>query len=107
MHPATVSAALPPDGSAPQAIVSEARVSLDEARKTQSDPRTAVGHYLDAADVSVRSVGLSSGSEVTEEARSIYNAACTFLICAPSNSRIIPEERYSALAPSPGIKHGN
>jgi hypothetical protein len=59
----------------PQAIVSEARVSLDEARKTQSDPRTAVGHYLDAADASVRSVGLSSGSEVTEEARSIYNAA--------------------------------
>jgi len=43
--------------------------------EAQSDPRTAVGRYLDAADASVRSVGLSSGSEVTEEARSIYNAA--------------------------------
>ena len=57
------------------AIVSEARLSLAEARKTQSDPRTAVGHYLDAADAAVRSVGVSSGNEVTEEARSIYNAA--------------------------------
>src|SRR5271167_225823 len=64
---------LPPEGS--DAIVSEARLSLAEARKTQSDPRTAVGHYLDAADAAVRSVGISSGSEVTEEARSIYNAA--------------------------------
>ena len=50
-------------------------MSLAEARKTQSDPRTAVGHYLDAADAAVRSVGVSSGNEVTEEARTIYNAA--------------------------------
>jgi len=64
---------LPPEGS--DAIVSEARLSLAEARKTQSDPRTAVGHYLDAADAAVRSMGVSSGNEVTEEARSIYNAA--------------------------------
>jgi hypothetical protein len=64
---------LPPEGS--DAIVSEARLSLAEARKTHSDPRTAVGHYLDAADAAVRSVGASSGNEVTEEARSIYNAA--------------------------------
>src|SRR5271165_2068384 len=34
---------LPPEGS--DANVSEARLSLAEARKTQSDPRTAVGHY--------------------------------------------------------------
>jgi hypothetical protein len=34
-----------------------------------------VGHYLDAADSAVRSLGVSSGNEVTEEARSIYNAA--------------------------------
>ena len=67
--------ALPPEGSAAEAIVSQARSSLAEARKTQSDPRTAVGHYLDAADLAVRSVGVSSGNEVTEEARSIYNAA--------------------------------
>src|SRR5271165_5114663 len=64
---------LPPEGS--DAIVSEARLSLAEARKTQSDPRTAVGHYLDAAitaDAAVRSAGVSSGNE---EARLIYNAA--------------------------------
>jgi pimeloyl-ACP methyl ester carboxylesterase len=73
---ATDSAAVPPDVSAPQAIVSEARLSLAEARKTQSNPRIAVGHYLDAADAAVWSVGRSPGNEVTEEARSIYNAAC-------------------------------
>src|SRR5580704_7424990 len=64
---------VPPEGS--DAIVSEARSSLAEARKTQSDPRTAVGHYLDAADAVVRSLGVSSGNETSEEARSIYNAA--------------------------------
>jgi hypothetical protein len=69
------SVAVPPESSAPDAIISQARSSLAEARKTQSDPRTAVGHYLDAADAAVRSVGVSSGNEVTEEARSIYNAA--------------------------------
>jgi hypothetical protein len=37
-------AALPPEGSAPEAIISQARLSLAEARKTQSDPRAAVGH---------------------------------------------------------------
>ena len=65
----------PPEGSAAEAIVSQARLSLAGARKTQSDPRTAVGHYLDAADAAVRSLGVSSRNEVTEEARSIYNAA--------------------------------
>jgi hypothetical protein len=67
------SVAVPPGGSAPEAIVSQARLSLAEARKTQSDPRTAVGHYLDAADAAVRSVGVSPGNEA--EAHSIYNAA--------------------------------
>jgi hypothetical protein len=65
--------ALPLEGSAPETIVSQARLSLAEARKTQSDPRTAVGHYLDAADAAVRSVGVFSGNGA--EARSIYNAA--------------------------------
>jgi hypothetical protein len=65
----------PPEGSASEAIISEARVSLAEARRTRSDPRTATGHYLDAADAAVRSAGVSSGNQVTEEARSIYNAA--------------------------------
>jgi hypothetical protein len=50
---------LPPEGT--DAIVSEARLNLAEARKTQSDPRTAVGHYLDAADAAVRSAGVSFG----------------------------------------------
>src|ERR1700674_4071243 len=67
--------AVPPGGSASETIISEARLSLAEARKTQSDPRTAVGHYLDAADAAVRSAVFSSPNEVTEEARSIYNAA--------------------------------
>jgi len=63
------------EGSTPDAIISEARLSLSEARKTESDPKTAAGHYLDAADAAVRSVGVSSGNGVTDEARSIYNAA--------------------------------
>jgi hypothetical protein len=67
--------AAPPGGSASETTISEARLSLAEARKTQSDPRTAVGHYLDAADAAVRSAVLSSPNEVAEEARSIYNAA--------------------------------
>jgi hypothetical protein len=67
--------AVPPVGSSSEAIMSEARLSLADARKTQSDARTAVGYYLDAADAAVRSMGLSSGSEAAEEARSIYNAA--------------------------------
>ena len=33
--------ALPPEGSAPEAILSEARLSLAEARKTHSDPNRA------------------------------------------------------------------
>ena len=55
--------AVPPEGSAPEPIVSQARLSLAEARKTQSDPKTAVGHYVEAADVAVRSVGVSSSNE--------------------------------------------
>jgi hypothetical protein len=69
------SVGVPPEGSAAEAIVSEARLSLAEARNTGSDPRTAVGHYLDAADAVVRSMGVSSRNETSEEARSIYNAA--------------------------------
>ncbi len=65
-----------PQGSAPDALVSEARLSLAEARKTASDPKTSVGHYLDAADAAVRSVGKTSGNATNEEARLIYNAAC-------------------------------
>ena len=69
------SVGVPPEGSAAEAIISEARLSLAQARKTRSDPRTAVGHYLDAADAVLRSMGVSSTNETSEEARSIYNAA--------------------------------
>ena len=34
-----------------------------------------MGHYLDAADAVVRSMGVSSRNETSEKARSIYNAA--------------------------------
>ena len=57
------------------AIVSEARLDLAEAQKTRSDPRTAVGHYLDAADGALRVMGSSSPSE-RSEAQSIYDSAC-------------------------------
>jgi hypothetical protein len=66
---------VPQKGSTPETIVSQARLSLAEARKTQSDPKTAVGHYLEAADAAVRSMGVSSSNEAAEEARSIYNTA--------------------------------
>lgn len=69
------SVAISPEGPTPEAIVSIARLSLAEPRKTRSDAKTAAGYYLDAADAALRSVGLSSGDGVTEEARSICNAS--------------------------------
>jgi pimeloyl-ACP methyl ester carboxylesterase len=63
------------EGSALEAIVLEASVSLTEARRTRSNPRTAVGHYLDAAEAAVRSQSFSSGGKVAEDGRLIYNAA--------------------------------
>jgi hypothetical protein len=64
---------LMPSASA-QAIVSEARLNLVEARKTRSDPRTAVGHYLEAADDALRVMGSSSPKR--SEAQLIYDSAC-------------------------------
>src|ERR1700737_636620 len=94
--------ALPPEGSAPEAIISEARLSLAEARKTQADPRTAVGHYLDAADAAVRSVGPSSGNGVTEEARSIYDAASqeAAVLLRPLSCGIGPRRSLPATTPT-------
>ena len=66
--------ALPSEGSAPEAILSEARLSLAEARKTHSDPRAAVGWYLRAADTASRAATESSNSQASE-ARLIYNSA--------------------------------
>ena len=58
-----------------QAIISEARLNLAEARKTRSDARTAVGHYLEAADGALRVVGSSSPNE-RSEVHLIYDSAC-------------------------------
>ncbi len=55
--------------------VSGAQLSLDEARRTQADPKTAVGHYLDAAYTALPLVSSTSGDEATD-ARLTYNRAC-------------------------------
>jgi hypothetical protein len=65
----------PMPSASTQAIVSEARLNLAEARKTHNDPRTAVGHYLEAADGALRVVGSSSPNE-RSEAQLIYDSAC-------------------------------
>src|SRR6516225_4677908 len=66
--------ALPSEGSATEAILSEARLSLAKARKTHSDPRAAVGWYLQAADTASRAATESSSNQ-SSEARLIYNSA--------------------------------
>ena len=58
--------ALLPEGSAPEAILSEARLSLAKARKTHSDPRVAVGWYLRAADAASRAATESSSNQAVE-----------------------------------------
>jgi hypothetical protein len=76
-----------------QAIVSEARLNLAEARKNRSDPRTAVGHYLEAADGAVRVLDSSSPNE-RNEAQSIYDSAyeeVTILLRSPGEGWIIPQ----------------
>ena len=55
--------------------LSEAQLSLDEARRTQADPRTAVGHYLDAAYTASSLMSGSIGNEATD-ARLTCNNAC-------------------------------
>jgi pimeloyl-ACP methyl ester carboxylesterase len=52
-----------------------ARLSLDQARKTQADPSIAIGHYLDAADASLRLMSSTPVDEATD-ARLTYNSAC-------------------------------
>ena len=67
---------------------SGARVSLDTARKTRSDPKTALGHYLDAADAAVQSMSSPSGNEATD-ARLTYNRACQEMaLLLQSNSQL-------------------
>src|SRR3981081_2908381 len=54
--------------------LSGAQLSLDEARKTKSDPVTAVGHYLDAAETALRLTSSTSDDEATN-ARLTYDSA--------------------------------
>jgi hypothetical protein len=61
--------ALPPEGSAAEAILSEARLSLAEARKTHSDPRAALGWYLQAAERALRAASKSSSNQASEARR--------------------------------------
>jgi hypothetical protein len=55
--------------------LSGARLSLNEARRTKSDPRTAAGYYLDAADAALRLISSARADEATD-ARLTYNSAC-------------------------------
>jgi hypothetical protein len=55
--------------------LSEAQLSLKEARRARSDPLIAAGDYLDAADAALRSTNHTSG-ETENEARQTYNEAC-------------------------------
>jgi pimeloyl-ACP methyl ester carboxylesterase len=58
-----------------QAMISAAKLNLAEAQRTTSDPRTAVGYYLEAADTALRAVKTSAPDQTTE-AQLIYNIAC-------------------------------
>jgi pimeloyl-ACP methyl ester carboxylesterase len=64
-------------GSAQQttALQSEAQSSLAEARRSRSDPKTAAGYYLDAADAALRSINGQPESG-TNDSRLIYNHSC-------------------------------
>jgi len=58
-----------------ETIVTAALPSLTEARKPHSNPRAAVGWYLEASDRALRAGSESPGKEASE-ARLIYNSAC-------------------------------
>src|SRR5260221_10886358 len=55
--------------------LAEAQSNLKEARKARSDPRIAAADYLEAADVSLRSMNNTTGEAATE-VRLTYNSAC-------------------------------
>src|ERR1700716_3732043 len=55
--------------------LSRAQLSLDEARRRRNDPRTAVGHYLDAAYTALGLMSSTTGDEATA-AQLTYNNAC-------------------------------
>jgi pimeloyl-ACP methyl ester carboxylesterase len=55
--------------------VSQAQISLNQARHSRADPKTAVGYYLEAEDTALISTNSSSTAQVTES-QVIYNNAC-------------------------------
>jgi pimeloyl-ACP methyl ester carboxylesterase len=55
--------------------LSEAQLNLDEARRAKADPKTAAGHYLDAAYTASRLMNSTAGDQVTD-VRLTYNNAC-------------------------------
>jgi pimeloyl-ACP methyl ester carboxylesterase len=55
--------------------VSQAQMSLKQARRSRADAKTAIGYYLNAADSAMKSAnGSSSASSLNSQA--IYNSAC-------------------------------
>lgn len=53
----------------------KAQLSLDEARRKQSVPIVAAGHYLDAAYTALGLINSAAGDDETD-IRLIYNRAC-------------------------------
>jgi len=98
---------VPQKGSTPETIVSQARLSLAEARKTQSDPKTAVGHDLDAADPAVRSMGVSSrqpkklGQFTTPRLRKLRSCCAPPLSCGIGPKQSLPTTAPTGCASQP------
>lgn len=69
----------------PRPKFSPARAELNAARKNASDPQTAAGFYLDAADKAA-AMSASPGKD-TADARAIYNTACGELTVLLRSSR--------------------
>ena len=52
-------------------LVSKAQISLEQARRSRADVKTAIGYYLNAADSALKSANSSSSN-----CQTIYNSAC-------------------------------
>src|SRR5258708_12375213 len=66
----------------------KAQLSLDEARRTQSAPIVAAGHYLDAAYTALGLMNSAAGDEETD-IRLLYNHACQDLtVLLRSNNQL-------------------
>ena len=65
---------------------SDTQLSLNEARKTRSNPSIAAGNYLDAAESALRSSNRTSGETATNS-RLAYNSACQELAVLLQSNR--------------------